>query len=98
MKRLFAIAGIAACLLCLPGCGKRNNPQRFIISGTYFVDGTVVTDDGHEWGYDPELGVLHGMDDYSRVFVSMSDNGTPGKREDDIILGIALRGEINGWF
>lgn len=94
MKRFLVAVGILACMISIAGCKKKGPAQRFMISGTYFADGTILTDDGHEWGYEPGLVI----GDYARVLVSMSDAGTPDCREDDLIIGITrLEGVISAW-
>lgn len=50
--------------------------------GTYHNNGTIVTYDGNEWGYDDET-----IDDNARVWVHFNHNGTLNKT-DDIIMEV----------
>ncbi len=47
--------------------------------GTYYTDGTIITDDGHIWGYDTDL------PDGTRVQVCFDKQGTKDITDDTIV-------------
>lgn len=90
MKRLFAAVAITALLLA--GCGKGDDHACYSISGRYFRNGIVLTDDGHMWEYETDK--VSGVVSYDGmpVFVTLYNNGTKDKVADDIIISLDLRG------
>lgn len=74
------IALILAMLLA--GCQKQVEPEMYIVSGHYYADGTIITEDGNIWGYTNET-----FDDNFPVNVLFDNNGTE-TIYDDVIIGI----------
>lgn len=56
--------------------------------GRYYTNGTLITNDGNEWGYDTNEVSNISVYDNMPVWVAFDDNGTPDDVTDDIILGM----------
>ena len=56
--------------------------------GRYYTDGTVITEDGHEWGYTQDVIGGEAAYDGEPVAVVFTDNGTPDYIEDDVVGGL----------
>ena len=63
-------------------------PQTYTAYGRYYTDGTVITNDGNEWGYMTDLISDKTPTDGMPVLIGFDDNGTPNDITDDIILGL----------
>ena len=63
-------------------------PQTYTAYGRYYVDGTVITNDGNEWGYNANTISDRTPYDSMPVWIGFSDNGTPDDITDDVILGL----------
>lgn len=90
MKKLVSIALAGAMTLTI-GCSKTNakvEPQTYTAYGRYYTDGTVITNDGHKWGYHTNLISNRTPTDNMPIWIGFSDNGTPDNIKDDIILGV----------
>lgn len=61
---------------------------RYTQYGRYFTDGTLITENGHEWGYDTNTVSNITVYDDMPVWVAFDDNGTPDDIADDTILGM----------
>lgn len=61
---------------------------RYTAYGRYYTDGTVITNDGNEWGYNTDTISDQTPTDGMPVWVGFDDNGTPTNITDDIILGL----------
>lgn len=81
MKRPITFA--LALILTLSSIGCTSNTQ-YTKNGTYYLDGTVITEDGNEWSYDTDT--ING--DGIAVIVHFDNNGTTNDITDDIILGL----------
>lgn len=84
MKRLIIFA--LALILTLSSIGCTLKHTRYTTNGTYYLDGTVITEDGNEWGYD---GTING--DGIAVIVRFDNNGTIIDITDDIILSVSYK-------
>ena len=62
--------------------------QTYTAYGRYYTDGTVITNDGNEWGYSTDTISDKTPYDGMPVWVGFDDNGTPADITDDIILGL----------
>lgn len=56
--------------------------------GRYYTSGTLITNDGNEWGYDTSEVSNTPIYDNMPIWVAFDDNGTPDNITDDIILGM----------
>ena len=81
MKKILALIGVAIAI-CLSGCQKQVEPEMYIVSGHYYANGEIVTEDGNIWGYTSES-----FDDEFPVNVLFDNNGTE-TIYDDVIVGI----------
>lgn len=81
MKKKIIIALLGATML-LTGCTKKVEPEMYIVSGHYYANGEIITEDGNIWGYTSES-----FDDDFPVNVLFDNNGTE-TIYDDIIVGI----------
>jgi hypothetical protein len=95
MKKLLALTLAGAMCLTTIGCTKTEAPTpepkahtRYTAYGRYYTDGTVITDDGNEWGYSTDTISDKTPYDAMPVWVGFDDNGTPDNITDDIILGL----------
>lgn len=75
------------------GCTKEESalkvePQAYTGYGRYYTDGTVITDDGNEWGFSTDAISDRTPYDAMPVWIGFEDNGTPEDITDDIILGL----------
>ena len=61
---------------------------RYTAYGRYYTEGTVITDDGNEWGYSTDLISDKTPVDNMPVWIGFDDNGTPTDITDDIVLGL----------
>ena len=61
---------------------------RYTAYGRYYTEGTVITDDGNEWGYSADLISDKTPVDNMPVWIGFDDNGTPTDITDDIVLGL----------
>lgn len=62
--------------------------NKYTAYGRYYTDGTVITNDGNEWGYSTDTVSDQTPYDNMPVCVGFDDNGTPNDITDDIILGL----------
>ena len=62
-------------------------PQTYTAYGRYYTDGTIITNDGHEWGYTTDTISDRTPTDNMPVWVAFEDNGTPDDITDDVVLG-----------
>ena len=82
MKR--SILALALILVLSSSVGCTSKHRQYTTSGTYYLDGTVITEDGNEWSYDTDT--ING--DGIAVVVRFDNNGTMIDITDDIILSI----------
>ena len=61
---------------------------RYTAYGRYYIDGTVITNDGNEWAYSTDTISDQTPTDAMPVWIGFDDNGTPTDITDDIILGL----------
>ena len=61
---------------------------RYTAYGRYYTNGTVITNDGNEWGYSTDTISDKTPTDAMPVWIGFDDNGTPADITDDIILGL----------
>lgn len=88
MKKLLIIA-LAGTMCLAVGCTEPQvESQRYTAYGRYYTDGTVITNDGNEWGYSTDIISDQTPTDAMPVWVGFDDNGTPDNITDDIILGL----------
>lgn len=94
MKKLLALTLIVGAFLMTIGCTKTQEESapkldtRYTAYGRYYTDGTVITNDGNEWGYSADTIANITPYDNMPVWVGFSDNATPNDITDDIILGL----------
>lgn len=67
---------------------KESIHTRYTQYGRYYTDGTLITDDGNEWGYNTDEVSNISVYDNMPVWVAFDDNGTPDDVTDDTILGM----------
>lgn len=82
MKRSITLA--LALTLALSSISCTSKHTQYTTDGTYYLDGTVITKDGNEWGYDTDT--ING--DGIAVIVRFDNNGTMIDITDDIILSV----------
>jgi hypothetical protein len=82
MKR--SILALALILVLSSSVGCTSKHRQYTTDGTYYLDGTVITEDGNEWSYDTDT--ING--DGIAVVVRFDNNGTMIDITDDIILSI----------
>lgn len=82
MKRSITFA--LALILTLSSIGCTLKHTQYTTDGIYYLDGTVITEDGNEWSYDTDT--ING--DGIAVVVRFDNNGTMIDITDDIILSI----------
>lgn len=90
MKKL-SIALLCATLLA--GCSAQHEPaphDRYVTTGRYYLDNTVITADGNIWGYQTDAISDKTPTDAMPVYVAFDDNGTADNIYDDVILGLVL--------
>ena len=63
-------------------------PTRYTAYGRYYIDGTVITNDGNEWLYSTDVISDKTPTDNMPVWIGFDDNGTPADITDDIVLGL----------
>lgn len=73
---------ILALVMLLTGCAKQVEREMYIVSGHYYADGEIITEDGNVWSYTSES-----FDDNFPVNVLFDNNGTE-TIYDDAIVGI----------
>lgn len=61
---------------------------RYTQYGRFYVDGTLITNDGNEWEYFTDTVSDITVYDNMPVWIAFDDNGTPDNVTDDIILGM----------
>ena len=92
MKKLLALILVMGAFLMTVGCTKTESPkvesQQYTAYGRYYTDGTVITNDGNEWGYTTDTISDLTPADAMPVWIAFDDNGTPEEITDDIILGL----------
>lgn len=81
MKRSILALALILVLSASVGCTKH---RQYTTDGTYYLDGTVITEDGNKWDYDTDT--ING--DGIAVVVRVDNNGTMIDITDDIILSI----------
>lgn len=82
MKRSITLALTLTLALSSISCTSKHT--QYTTDGTYYLDGTVITEDGNEWGYNTDTITTDG----TAVIVRFDNNGTINDITDDIILGI----------
>jgi hypothetical protein len=94
MKKFISLA-LASTMALTVGCSAKAEPPtpkvestRYTAYGRYYTDGTVITNDGNEWGYSTDTISDKTPTDGMPVWVGFDDNGTPNEITDDIILGL----------
>ena len=91
MKKLFALILVMGAFL-MTSCNNAETPevesQQYTAYGRYYLDGTVITNDGNIWGYETDSISDKTPYDTMPVWVGFDDNGTPDDIKDDIILGL----------
>ena len=94
MKKIIAILLLSS--LCLAGCGEapEQNAQKpesktYIMSGRYYTDGELFTDDGNYWEYSQDIISSKPSYDSEPVFALINDMGTTNKFDDEV-LGLVL--------
>ena len=95
MKKLVTLA-LAGAMALTVGCTTteeptpptKSDPQRYTAYGRYYTDGTVITNDGNEWGYTTDTISEQTPYDNMPIWIGFDDNGTPNDITDDIILGL----------
>lgn len=96
MKKLLALTLVVGAFLMTIGCSSQDKPapaieiesQRYTAYGRYYTNGTVITNDGHEWNYTTDSISDRTPEDAMPVWVGFDDKGTPADITDDIILGL----------
>ena len=88
--KLVALTLIVGAVTLSVGCNKQQEAEhnRYTAYGYYYIDGTVITDDGNEWDYMTDSISNHEPYDGMAVMVGFDDNGTTDDITDDIILGL----------
>lgn len=81
MKRSITLA--LALTLALSSISCTSKHTQYTTDGTYYLDGTVITEDGNKWDYDTDT--ING--DGIAVIVRFDNNGTIDIT-DDIILSV----------
>ena len=94
MKKILAISLLA---LTLTGCGEtapiatpEAEHSAYIVSGRYYTNGTVITNDGNIWGYTQDIISEEPAYDNEPIYAVFDDNGTPDDIYDDPIAGVVL--------
>ena len=82
MKRSITLA--LALTLALSSISCTSKHTQYTTDGTYYLDGTVITEDGNEWSYDTDT--IRG--DGVAVIVHFDNNSTINDITDDIILSV----------
>lgn len=82
MKRSITLA--LALILALSSISCTSKHRQYTTCGTYYREGTVITEDGNEWSYDTDT--ING--DGIAVIVCFDNNGTIIDITDDIILSV----------
>ena len=92
MKKILALIILCCTLAVLVGCGDTTTtPQvhtRYTAYGRYYLDGTVITNDGNEWVYSTDTISDQTPTDAMPIWIGFDDNATPNDITDDIILGV----------
>lgn len=96
MKKLIKTTALTlsvGAFLMTTGCTTKAEPIKtesrlYTAYGRYYTDGSVVTNDGNEWGYDANTISDRTPYDGMPVWVAFDDNNTPDNIIDDIILGL----------
>jgi hypothetical protein len=87
-SKLAQMCGLAILVsLLMMGCAKPIVHTQYTTYGRYYTDGTVITNDGNEWGYTTDTVSDKTPYDAMPVWVAFDDNGT-ADITDDIILGL----------
>ena len=85
---------LTLCTTLLAGCSAKTESApkvehtRYTAQGRYYTYGTVITNDGNEWGYTADTISDKTPADAMPVWIGFDDNGTPADIYDDIILGL----------
>lgn len=99
MKKLLSITCILISLLLTACSAQPQAPteavpevqhNRYITTGRYYTDGSVITADGNEWGYSTDTISDRPAENAMPVYVAFDDNGTANNIYDDSILGLVL--------
>lgn len=93
MKKLLALTIILCTIAILVGCDTtpQSDPQvhtRYTAYGRYYLDGTVITNNGNEWAYSTDTISDKTPTDAMPIWIGFDDNATPDDITDDIILGV----------
>lgn len=97
MKKLLSITCILISLLLTACSAQPQAPtedpaphNRYITTGRYYTNGSVITADGNIWGYSTDTISDRPAEDAMPVYVAFDDNGTADNIYDDSILGLVL--------
>ena len=82
MKRSILALALILALSSFVGCTSKH--RQYTTEGIYYHNGTIVTKDGNEWGYDTDT--ING--DGIAVIVHFDNNNTIIDITDDIILSV----------
>lgn len=92
MKKMIALTLAVSAFFMSTGCTNTKStpkaePIRYTAQGRYYMDGTIITNDGNEWAYTISDTTPY---DNMPIYIGFDDNGTPNDIYDDIILGVTL--------
>ena len=91
MKKLLALTLAVGAFLMTTGCAEtqpKTESKTYTAYGRYYTHGTVITNDGNEWGYTADTISDQTPTDNMPVWIGFDDAGTPADITDDIILGL----------
>lgn len=95
MRKSVALTLIVGAFLMATGCSSNAESvpapkvyTRYTAYGRYYTNGTVITNDGNEWGYTTDSISDKTPTDAMPVWIGFDDNATPNDITDDIILGL----------
>lgn len=103
IKKILALLGLGAIIITCSGCtqkAKVNEPEpapvpapvetkRYMTTGRYYDNGSVITKDGNVWDYQTETISDKPAYDSEPVYIVFNDNGTE-TIYDDAIIGLVL--------
>lgn len=95
MKKLLTLSLFASILLTACSAQPQAPTEdpaphnRYITTGRYYTNGSVVTADGNEWGYSTDTISDRPAENAMPVYIAFDDNGTDNIY-DDSILGLVL--------
>ena len=103
IKKILALLGLGAIIITCSGCTQKAKvnelepapvpapveAKRYMTTGRYYDNGSVITKDGNVWGYQTEIISDKESYDNEPVYVVFDDNGTE-TIYDDAIIGLVL--------